>query len=119
MPCSLFYLCYSYTKSGTALFKNFRKGRAAAGVTADNLRAASHFVQGAAYHLVGYGVGKQDQEVRTANLFVQAGAHLGEYLCLTFVILANLFILAYHAVMASDNDNAHENPPFVVSILVS
>ena len=76
-------------------------------MAADDLRAASHLVQGAAYHLVGHSVGKQNQQVRTANLFIQAGAHLGKYLCLTLVIPANLLILAYHAVVASDNDNAH------------
>jgi len=81
-------------------------------MAADDLRAVSHLVQGAAYHFVGHSVGKQDQQVRTANLFIQAGAHLGKYLCLTFVIPANLLILAYHAVMASDNDNAHVKSSF-------
>ena len=78
-----------------------------------------HLVQGAAYHLMGYSVGKQDQEVRTANLFIQAGAHLGKYFCLTLVIPANLLILAYHAVMASDNDNAHVKSSFCGACAVS
>ena len=100
-------------------FQDFCEGCAAAGMAADNLRAASHLVQGAAYHFVGHCVGKQDQQVRTANLFIQACAHLGKYFCLTLVIPANLFILAYHAVMASDNDNAHVKSYFCGVYLVS
>lgn len=71
MPCSLFYLCYSYTKSGTALFKNFHKGRAAAGVTADNVRSFTvHLSQRTFDHLMGHGICEKYQDVRTSYLFV-------------------------------------------------
>ena len=69
-------------------------------------------IQSAADHFMGYCICKEHEQIRPSNLFIQAGAHLGKYLCLTFVIPANLLILAYHAVMASDNDNAHVKSSF-------
>ena len=70
-----------------------------------------YFIQCAFDHLVGDCVGEENQQIRTADLLIQARAHLGENLGLAFVILTYFFILAHHAVVAADNNNAHENPP--------
>lgn len=99
----------------TPFLKDFCEGCAAAGVAPYDLCAAANLVQGAAYHFVGYSVGEQYQQVGTANLLVQAGAHLSKYLCLAFVVLADFLVLADHPVMASDNDNTHE----ITSLFVS
>lgn len=100
--------------------KDLCEGCAAAGVAAYNLRTASHLVQGAADHLMGDSVGEQNQKVRFPDLFVQAGAHLGKYLCFAVVVLADFFVLAYHAVMASDDDNTHVKSSLsVIQIVVA
>ena len=70
-------------------------------------------LQGAAYHLVRNGVGKQHQQVGAADLLFKIGRHLGKYLCLAAVLLADLFVLAHHAVVAAYNDNAHGIGSFV------
>ena len=65
-------------------------------------------VQGTFYHLMGNRIGKQDQKVRTSDLLIHVGAHLGKDLCLAFEFLTYLLVLANHTVMAADNYYAHE-----------
>ena len=64
-------------------------------------------VQSAADHLVGYGICKQHQQIRPADLLIQAGTHLGKYLCLAVITLTDLLILTDHSVVASNNNNTH------------
>ena len=84
-------------------------------MTADHLSGLPNLVQGAAHHFVGYGVGEKDKQIRAADLLVQIGAHLSEYLCLAVIIFTDFFILAYHSVMAADDNNAHGNS-FLIAI---
>lgn len=69
--------------------------------------ALADLIQGTADHFVGYGIRKEYEQIRCADLFIQAGAHLGKDLCLTVVGFAYFFILADHPVMASDDNNTH------------
>ena len=59
-------------------------------------------------HFVGYRSRKEDEQIRSSDLFVQAGTHLGEYLCFAVVGFAYFFILGDHPVMTADDNNTHE-----------
>ena len=64
-------------------------------------------VEGTLYHLMGNRIGKQNQKVRTSNLLIHVGTHLGKDLCLAFEFPAYLLVLAHHSVVAADNYYAH------------
>lgn len=87
-------------------------------MTADHLSGLPNLVQGATHHFVGYGVGEKDKQIRAADLLVQIGAHLSEYLCLAVIIFTDFFILAYHSVMAADDNNAHGNSFLIKKIVL-
>ena len=65
------------------------------------------FLQGTFDHLVGYGVRKQYEQIRSAHLLFQVACHLGEYLCLTFMRLADVMVLAHHPVVSPDYHYTH------------
>ena len=60
------------------VFQNFRQGGAAAGMGSDYSGSGSfRLVQGAFYHLMGHGIGKEHKQIRTSQLFFQIRRHLG------------------------------------------
>ena len=65
-------------------------------------------IQSTADHFVGNCIGEQNSQIRSSDLFVQAGTHLGEYLCFTVIVFTYFFILTDHTVMSADDNNAHE-----------
>ena len=67
------------------------------------------FIHSRFHHLMRYGVGKENEQVRGPHLLVHAGRHLCKYLCLAFIVLTDLHILTDHPVMSSYNYNTHEN----------
>ena len=74
------------------VFQNFRQGGAAAGMGSDYSGSGSfRLVQGAFYHLMGHGIGKEHKQIRTSQLFFQIRRHLGKYFCFTIIFFANLF----------------------------
>ena len=81
----------------------------AAGMTADNIDVVSlRLFQRAFYHLVGYCIGKQHEQIRLSHLFFQVSRHLGKDLRLTFICLADVMVLADHSVVSTDNHNTHK-----------
>lgn len=105
------------------ILQDLCKGALTAGVAADDAGPGLvDPIQYAADHFMGHRAGKQDQKIGTSDLFIQSGPHLGKYLRLPLMVLADLLILPDHPVMASNDHNAHIHSPFpgsVISILVS
>ena len=92
----------------TALFQNFRESRSATGMAAYDIRPlAVHFAQRAFNHLVGNGVCKEHQDVRTSYLLIEIRRHLCKHLGFTFIIFTNLLVLSYHTVMAAYDNYTH------------
>ena len=50
---------------------------------------------------------KQNDKIRASDLISEVSRHLGKYLCLTAMFLADFFILTDHAVMSTYNNNTH------------
>ena len=67
-------------------------------------------LQRAAYHLMGNGIRKQNEQIRRADI-LQAICHFRIYLYLTLVLSAQIFILAGHAFIAADNYYTHVTSP--------
>lgn len=59
------------------------------------------------HHLVRHRIREQDDEIRRTDLVSQLCRHLCEHLRLAVMLLTNLLILAYHAVMPSHDHDAH------------
>lgn len=94
------------------VFQNFRQGGAAAGMGSDYSGSGSfRLVQGAFYHLMGHGIGKQHDQIRTSYLFAQGSRHLCKHFCFTVKLLTDFFVLADHPVMTSDDNDTHMKPP--------
>lgn len=59
------------------------------------------------YHLMGYGTGKQDHQIRRTDLLFDGSGFFREHLCRTAVRHTHIGILAAHTLVSSDNHNAH------------
>ena len=69
--------------------------------------ASFRFQQGAVDQLVGDGIGKEDHQIRLADLSAQIAAHFGEHLCLMSVLFADGFVLLFHSLVSANDDNTH------------
>ena len=68
-------------------FENTVECISAAGMAAHNICRSANLVQCAFYHLVGYGICKKYQKIRTSYLFSEVGFHLCEDFAFTFIDL--------------------------------
>ena len=73
----------------------------------DSGTASFRFEQGAVDHLMGDGIGKEDHQIRGADLSAEIPGHFGEHLCLVAVLFADGFILLLHSLISADDDNTH------------
>ena len=78
-----------------------------AGMAAHNICRSANLVQCAFYHLVGYGICKKYQKIRTSYLFSEVGFHLCEDFAFTFIRFTDFFVLPYHSVMSAYDYNTH------------
>ena len=77
--------------------------------TGDNGVAVLDLAQRAAQHFMRHGVGEQNQQIGRADAAFQAVLHLSENLGLTAILAAKVFVLADHAVISADDNNAHSS----------
>ena len=64
-------------------------------------------LSGSNYHFMGNGIGKQDQKIRTADLFSHRSVLLREYLGLAAITFTDISILTNHSFISTDNYYAH------------
>ena len=77
-------------------FENTVECISTAGMAAHNICRSANLVQCAFYHLVGYGICKKYQKIRTSYLFSEVGFHLCEDFAFTFIRFTDFFVLPYH-----------------------
>ena len=88
-------------------FENTVECISAAGMAAYNICGRANLIQRAFYHLVGYGICKKYQKIRTSYLFSEVGFHLRKYFTFAFIRFADFFVLSYHSVMSAYDYNTH------------
>ena len=74
--------------------------------------AALSLIESTLKHLVGHGVGEQNQQIRSSYLVAQTSVHLGIHLSLTAVRLTEILILSDHTFITAYYYNAHLLSPF-------
>ena len=74
--------------------------------------AALGLIESALKHLVGHGVGEQNQQIRSSYLVAQTSVHLGIYLSLTAIRLTEILILSDHTFITAYYYNTHLLSPF-------
>jgi len=74
------------------------------------------FLNGRAHHFMRDRIGKEDQQVGTADLLFKISGHFGEYFGFASVLLADLFILAFHPFVSTNDDNTHGRTSIVFDL---
>jgi hypothetical protein len=85
----------------------FQCAGAAAVGTHDRRSGIFRHLERAIHHLVRHRAGKKDQKIGAANLRFQICGLLRKYLSFAVELLTYVFVGTDHAVMSSNNDNAH------------
>jgi hypothetical protein len=73
--------------------------------------------QGTLKHLVGYRVGKHDQEIRRTDPVLHIRCRLAEYLRFTSVLPADIPILPFHTFISTKNYDTHGLAPLLMLVL--
>ena len=68
-------------------------------------------------HLMGYGTSEQHQQVGRTDLVLHRAGHLGEDLGPAAVLLAEVFILTHHTVVAAYDYYAHFMSAFLETLI--
>ena len=63
------------------------------------------------HHLVGNGLGKQDHQIRRADLLFDRTGFFRKHLGIVAVGCTNVCILTAHSLVSADNYNTHRNSP--------
>lgn len=70
------------------------------------------FLHSTVYHFVSCRSGKENNQIRLSDLFLQIALHSGKNFSLAFIFFADLFIFALHTLISAYNHNAHLYAPF-------
>lgn len=97
------------------LFHNTFQRGGAAGMAAFNADIlAARLDHGAVDHFVGDCIGKQDHQIRRADLILHAAAHLSKNLGPAAASFADISVLTLHAVIPADDHHTHIVFPFLL-----
>lgn len=58
-------------------------------------------------HFMRHCIGEENHQVWAPEFISQSAAGLGENLCLTLIVFAQLLVTAFHAFISTDNYNTH------------
>ena len=58
-------------------------------------------------HFVGYGVGKENHQIRIPNFFLNGAMLFREHLCFTSIVFTDICILTHHSFISTDNYDTH------------
>ena len=67
---------------------------------------------GTGHHFMGDGAGKENHQIRGADLLFEIGGHFGEDLGPAAVGFAKGLVLPLHSFISAYNDDTHEKAPF-------
>lgn len=92
----------------TYTLQNLFQSVLAARMTAYHVRIAFfRSLHSTSHHFMGYRIRKENDQIRTANLFTQFRRHLGKHFCLTVILFTDFLVLADHSVMTAYDNNTH------------
>ena len=108
-----FFTILLANRRSTYILKNLCQCTLAACMTSHNICVAFLcFCNCTAYHLVRYGIRKQDQQIWSAICSLRFADILCKYFRFTLIPFTYFFILADHTVMSADDNNAHNVASF-------
>lgn len=101
--------------SGTMLAEDFIECRGTAGMAAayGNVKTFG-LANGADHHFMGDSVGEQYQKIWNPHFSFQGSIFLDKYFRLAAVLFTDRLIFADHAFVASDDNDAHTTPHFLI-----